>query len=248
MRKNRKIKQKSGNVKEKRAEMITTREAFTSKCNLNQERKNEKEAYLLAQKELKEAIEAEEKKQTQERMDKILEKGKINPNVIWEIKKATWTDPDLEYDIRKEDGTVITDPEEARQHCAEYFEDLYQARPGTTEYEEWTKHITEKVQTIAKNHSLTGIQEKPITMEELKKSIKRLKRNKSVGPDQIPNEMFIEATEETKEIFLEIMNQIDRTEEIPSGWQQGEIKRIYKGKGSKGKCSNEREISLASNF
>ncbi len=181
-------------------------------------------------------------------MEKILEKGRTNPNVIWEIKKATWTDPDLEYDIRKEDGTVITDPEEARKHCADYFEDLYQARPGTTEYKEWTTHITEKVQTIVKNHKLKGIQEEKITMEELEKTIKKLRRNKSVGPDQIPNEMFLEATKETKEIYLEIINQIDRTEEIPAGWQQGEIKRIYKGKGSKGKCSNERGISLASNF
>ena len=36
-------------------------------------------------------------------------------------------------------------------------------------------------------------------------------------------------------------------EDIPERWQEGEIKRLYKGKGQKGKCSNERGITLASN-
>ena len=35
---------------------------------------------------------------------------------------------------------------------------------------------------------------------------------------------------------------------LPEQWQVGEIKRLYKGKGDKGKCSAEREITLASNF
>ena len=30
-------------------------------------------------------------------------------------------------------------------------------------------------------------------------------------------------------------------------WEEGEIIRLYKGKGVKGKCSNERGITLASN-
>ena len=36
-------------------------------------------------------------------------------------------------------------------------------------------------------------------------------------------------------------------EQIPQEWQCGEIIRLHKGKGVKGKCSNERGITLASN-
>ena len=36
-------------------------------------------------------------------------------------------------------------------------------------------------------------------------------------------------------------------EKIPQAWEEGEIIRLYKGKGTKGKCSNERGITLASN-
>ena len=37
------------------------------------------------------------------------------------------------------------------------------------------------------------------------------------------------------------------SQQIPPSWLQGEIIRLYKGKGHKGKCSNERGITLASN-
>ena len=37
-------------------------------------------------------------------------------------------------------------------------------------------------------------------------------------------------------------------ENIPEEWQEGEIIRFYKGKGKKGKCSNERGITLGSNM
>ena len=78
--------------------------------------------------------------------------------------------------------------------------------------------------------------------------IKKLKRNKSLGPDKIPNEMFIEADKETRSILREILEKIHKTEEIPNSWEEGEIIRLYKSKGLKGKCSNETGITLASNI
>ena len=77
---------------------------------------------------------------------------------------------------------------------------------------------------------------------------KKAKKEKSTGPDRIPNEAIIEADLETREIYLKVMNQIYQEETIPKEWQEGEIIRIYKGKGEKGKCSNERGITLASNM
>ena len=75
----------------------------------------------------------------------------------------------------------------------------------------------------------------------------RLKRRKSLGPDKIPNEIFIEADPETRNIFCKMIKEIHSKEKIPESWLEGEIKRLYKGKGIKGKCSNERGITLASN-
>ena len=49
-------------------------------------------------------------------------------------------------------------------------------------------------------------------------------------------------------IIRTILNKIYNNEKIPDQWQEGEIIRFYKGKGKKGKCSNERGITLASNM
>ena len=87
----------------------------------------------------------------------------------------------------------------------------------------------------------------PIVIQELKGAIKKLKRRKSLGPDKIPNEIFIEADSETRNIFCKMIKEIHSKEKIPESWLEGEIKRLYKGKGIKGKCSNERGITLASN-
>ena len=77
-------------------------------------------------------------------------------------------------------------------------------------------------------------------------TIKRLQRNNSRGPDDISNELFIEANEATKEILKAMIENVHKNKEIPPAWE-GEIIRLYKGKGQKGKCSNERGIMLASN-
>ena len=64
-------------------------------------------------------------------------------------------------------------------------------------------------------------------------AIKKLKRNKSVGPDKIPNEIFIEANKETKQLLKTMIENIHATENIPQSWEEGEIIRQYKGKGQK---------------
>ena len=77
---------------------------------------------------------------------------------------------------------------------------------------------------------------KQIDTKELNTAIKKLKRKKSTGPDNIPNEAFIEADQETRTIYQATLNKITKTETIPQEWQEGEIITMYKGKGIKGKC------------
>ena len=75
----------------------------------------------------------------------------------------------------------------------------------------------------------------PISIEELNTCIKKLKKNKSNGPDRIPNDVFIEADEHTKGIYLETLNKIYTEEHIPQQWQHGEIKKKLYRKRNKGK-------------
>ena len=68
-----------------------------------------------------------------------------------------------------------------------------------------------------------------LILKEMNQVIKKLKRYKSLGPDKIPNEMFIEADKETRLILKEIMEKIHETDEIPNSWEEGEIIRLEKG-------------------
>ena len=90
-------------------------------------------------------------------------------------------------------------------------------------------------------------QEEMISDKEMQNAIKKLKRKKSLGPDKLPNEIFIEAEAETRKVLKTMIEKAHKSENIPDEWAEGEIIRIYKGKGQKGKCSNERGITLASN-
>ena len=118
----------------------------------------------------------------------------------------------------------------------------------TPEYEESTKNIITAMKETQLLYKNPGPDHDPITSKEMNEAIKKLKRKKSLGPDGIPNEIFIEAEPETRNILCSIIQEIHNKENIPKSWLDGEIKRLYKGKGIKGKCSNERGITLASNF
>ena len=83
---------------------------------------------------------------------------------------------------------------------------------------------------------------------EMIRVIRSLKAGKAPGPDGIPNEVMKAADNQTLAIFRNEMNKILTSMNIPKPWNEGTLKRLYKGKGVKGKCSNERGITLASNM
>ena len=239
---NTQIKEAKGIRKEKKA---TYQKSI--KENLTEKKKEALTEYIEAQNNLRTAIEEHENKKTEEKIAQITKMAKINPNTIWNTRKRTRMDNELSYATITEEGTTITDPEKTKEHIVEYFEDLYQARPGTPEYENWTKYIETEVKKALQSAEQTKEEPEQITPKELGIAIKKLKSKKSLGPDDIPNETFIEANKKTRDIFREAFNRINVKEEIPKSWQICHILRLYKGKGTKGKCSNERGITLASN-
>ena len=99
-----------------------------------------------------------------------------------------------------------------------------------------------------RNTDATQARNKTNRHKRTKHCNKETQKEKNTGPDNIPNEAFIEADQETRTIYQANFNKITKTEAIPQEWQEGEIITMYKGKGIKGKCSNERGITLSSNF
>ena len=116
--------------------------------------------YIKSQKHYRDAIEEEEKKKTNEKKNN--QPNKKDPNTIWQARKRARTNNEKEYNIITEDGWEITDPQETKEHIASYFEDLYQARPGTPECEESTRHITETMKKLKLEYKREN-NKKPIT-------------------------------------------------------------------------------------
>ena len=80
---------------------------------------------------------------------------------------------------------------------------------------------------------INDMAEDKISNKEMEGTIKRLKRNKSLGSDKIANEVLIEANKETKQLLKSVIENIHTTEDISQSWEEGEIMRFYEGKGQK---------------
>ena len=84
------------------------------------------------------------------------------------------------------------------------------------------------------------------TIIEIKKLIKKLKKNKSCGIDNIINEFLKYSPESYIELLVKLFNVILKTGIIPSEWCISFISPIYKNKGEKSDPNNYRGISIIS--
>ena len=229
------------------------REKKEAKKELKEARKNNGNAtekmtqYLETQKQLREEIEQYHKQRIQKITENITKNGGVNSREFWKIRKRILNQKTCEYDLVTEDDEKITDGNRQKEYIATYYEDLYQAREGNPGYERWTKHIKRTVKSL-EAYLENAEDETPFSMKELEIAIRSLKTRKCPGPDNIPNEIFTKSSKATRYIYLNMFNKILRKREIPPQWLNGNITRLYKGKGTKGKCSNERGITLASNI
>ena len=223
---------------------------MAKKNNNKRETQHMKEEYDRIRQQLKTEI---DKNNTQRTVNQIRKINEIKnegerKNEIWNIRKKLSNNSGLNYHTITEEGESITGKEETKTHVADYYENLYQAREGTEEYKNWTKLIQLKVNKL-EQEAMASKPEPPATITELNGIIKKLKRVKACGPDNIPNGIFIEAHSETRKYYLKSINTILESTEPAKQWQQAELLRLDKGKkGQKGKCSGERGIQISSNM
>lgn len=123
--------------------------------------------------------------------------------------------------------------ERIEERWKEYFSELLNVEDDDSEtpmYEEEDQQIDE-----------VDIYQ-PITTEEVKTAIRRIKNGKSPGIDGLHNEFF--KTGDTVQRWLtDIFNKAWEEERVPNEWRRAIICPIHK-KGDKKRCQNYRGISL----
>ena len=92
--------------------------------------------------------------------------------------------------------------------------------------------------------SLT-INTSPITVEEVRVAIRKLKNNRSPGKDLITGEILKAIGETSVQKLTVILNSVWESEVVPRDWKRGIIVKIPK-KGNLIDCSNWRGITLLS--
>ena len=118
----------------------------------------------------------------------------------------------------------------------EYFEKLFSEK-NPEGHEEKEKFVLEKLNEL-------NIQKEPdFTMEELKKAIHLLKKNKAAGEDRIPAEILKATPLKLLEIILKIMNKIKNTCNYPKTWAMGIVSLILKD-GDEEDPNNYRAITV----
>ena len=114
-----------------------------------------------------------------------------------------------------------------------------------------TNNAQEHIQVVEDNVSLEKTSppvkelDKPFTINEIKKGITNLKRNKASGPDQILNEFLIYGKDALCAPISKLFNLCLRSHCFPENWSEGCITSIFKS-GEQTDPNNYRGITILS--
>ena len=132
-------------------------------------------------------------------------------------------------------GKTLTDQDDIDKRWSEYLADLY-----TDKNTYGPNVLTElfKRSGADREHGRDGI-----LLEEVKNAIRKLKDNKSPGPDDIPAELIKAGGEPLAREVHKICCEIWETEKWPKDWCKSTIVMLPK-KGNLKECGNYRSIAL----
>jgi len=133
--------------------------------------------------------------------------------------------------IKDKDGRTLVDEEQIRLRWKVYFEQLMNIENDR------------EVRTVEPNTDI-GLQ--AISADEIKKALKKMKNGKSVGPDDIPAEVWKCLGDTGVEILKKTFNDILQNVKMPDEWRSSTLVPIYKNKGDVQDCGNYRGIKLMS--
>jgi hypothetical protein len=171
-------------------------------------------------------------------------KNPRNPNEMWQNFQQFCLDeaekhfgllieiPEEVVPVRSGDGHILTDSSEILNRWVQYFKSLLNEKSLATDEFELSKPIHVHVD--------------PITAEEVKAAISKIKNGKTFGPDGIPVELWKHLPDVGREWLAELFNKILNDEQMPDDWRNCFLTPMYKEKGDSSECENYRGFVLIS--
>ena len=228
------------NLMEKRRELLR-------KCFLNEE---EEEELKKLEGDIAEICEEVNKKKVVENFKELENKGELNHQGIWKVKKKFFPKikPSLPAGKRNLKEQLITNPTELKKLYLETFKYRLRHRPVQPGFENilyFQKELFDLRLKISKVNKT-----EPWVIGDLEAAIKSLKKGKCRDPEGIVREIFMEDSmgADLKQSMLTLCNKIKQTGEIPNFMQKTNICAIYKGKGDVLSLESDRGIFLITIF
>ena len=134
--------------------------------------------------------------------------------------------------IKDENGNVMINSEAVLKRWEEYFEKLMNEENNRDFRTEETEVVNEEVNCVSR--------------EEVKNALRRMKKGKAAGPDELPVEIWKCMGKMGIKFLTRLFNRLLMGEQILEEWRRSVLIPIYKNKRDAQCCGNYRGIKLMS--
>ena len=143
----------------------------------------------------------------------------------------------MSMQVRDSDGNIVTNASDVKKRWKEYFEWVLNVDDG--------KRAELNENGLGIMHELAN-GKLEISVEDVRKAVKKLKEGKLPGVDEITIEKLKCGGECLLEWLKRVCNVCFLLEKVPNDWMRATIVSIYKGNSDRNECKNYRGISLLS--
>jgi Reverse transcriptase (RNA-dependent DNA polymerase)/Endonuclease-reverse transcriptase len=207
------------------------------------ERKVLYEVYKEKRKAAKMAVKKSKQEFRKKLEEKMMNDFISNIKLYWKlVKEERKGNTQNASGVKNVEGEIVWDESESRECWRKYFMELF--LDGEIVERSESGNVNERV-SEEDTWERDDVQ-KDMSMDELKKAMKKLKNGKAAGVDGVTSEMIKYGGAVLDVRLLQLMNACFKSGRAPEEWKCAVIVPLYKGKGDKYDCKNYRGISLLS--
>lgn len=192
----------------------------------NQQRQQLREVFVAAQKNFDKSYRRAKRKYEKDKIIEIENFSQFNAKEFWQnIKKlGPQKSSEIPLSVYNEDGNLVNDLEFVMNKWTKDYECLYNFTAQEGQFDDIFYHSCNESDINQEN--LYEQLDSQITEREVKRVIQNAKTNKSIGLDNLPNEIFKENS--SYRMLTALFNKVYENNLVPSIWNTSIVKPIPK--------------------